>query len=271
MTILLSPRRAARWIRRVGYRLRWRLLEALASRRTVRARGICFTLNCDNWITQYRMETFGTAEPETLDWIDRQMHDGDLFFDVGGNIGVYSLYAALRHPRASVVVFEPEYSNLHLLRDNIMANGLGARIRVYPIALSDRTGVSRLHVQDLTPGAALHTESDGPLTLTETGQPVVMSVGTWAMRLDEFCAQTSAWPNAMKIDVDGGEGRVLAGAKGTLSRPDLRSVLVEAPADRLRADDVSDRLREAGFSRVDIGRHSEAGNEIWARPSLVAR
>lgn len=256
--------RAVRRARRVGGQVRWRLLEALASRRTVRARGLCFTLNCDNWITHYRMETFGVSEPETLDWIDRQMQDGDLFFDVGGNIGVYSLYAALRHPRASVVVFEPEFANLHLLRDNIMANGLSTRVVVYPIALSDRTGVSRLHVQDLTPGAALHTESGGPMTLTEAGERVVASEGTWAMRLDEFCEQARVWPNALKIDVDGGEARVLAGAKETLSRPGLHTVLVEVGHDG-RGANVCDPLQKAGFIRVDMGRRSQAGNEIWAR------
>lgn len=268
--IIALMRRAVRRAGRISDRVRWRLLEALASRRMVRARGLCFTLNCDNWITHYRMESFGVSEPETLDWIDRQMQDGDVFFDVGGNIGVYSLYAALRHPRASVVVFEPEYANLHLLRDNILANGLSARVHVYPIALSDWTGVSHMHVQDLTPGAALHTESRGALALTETGQPVVVSEGTWAMRLDEFCAESGVWPNAMKIDVDGAEARVLAGAKETLTRADLHSVLIEAGDERNRGSDVDDRLREAGFSRVEMARRSEAGNEIWVRDQRVA-
>lgn len=91
------------------------------------------------------------------------------------------------------------------------------------------------------------------------------------MRLDEFYAELSVWLNAMKIDVDGGETRVLAGATETLSRPDLHSALIEIGDERDRESDVDDSLREAGFLHVDTGRHSEAGNEIWARPSLVAR
>ena len=254
-------------MRRAGARLRWHLRDVLAARHTVRERGLSFTLTCNNWITHYRMETFGSTEPETLDWIDRQVQDGEVFFDVGSNIGVYALYAALRHPRASIVAFEPEYANLHLLRDNIMANSLGGRVQVYPLALSDRTGISRLHIQDLTPGAALHTESAGPLTLTETGKRVLVSEGTYAMRLDEFCAQAGAWPNAMKIDVDGGEGRVLAGAREALSRPGLRSVLVETGDDT--GTEVRGRLRDAGFHRVADDRPSDAGNEIWAREHVA--
>lgn len=250
--------------RSVSRRARWRLIEVLGPRGRVRARGLNLTLQCDNWITQFRMETLETKEPETLDWIDAQVRNDDLLFDIGGNVGVIALYAGLRHRRARVVVFEPEYANLHLLRDNIVANGLGERIQVYPIALGDRTGLSRLHVQDLTPGAALHTESEGQLATTESGEPVVLSEGTWAMKLDDFCEQAGLWPNAVKIDVDGGEGRVLAGAKETLSRPDLRSVLVEA-GDAGLPSHAYDLLRHAGFSRVDTGQRSEAGNEIWVR------
>jgi FkbM family methyltransferase len=262
--LLALPSRAVRRARGVGRRVRWRLIEALAPRRTVHARGLRFTLTCDNWITQFRMDTFETKEPETLDWIDAQVRDGDLFFDVGGNIGVYTVYTALRHPRASVVVFEPEYANLHLLRDNIVANRLSERVQMYPIALSDRTGVSRLHVQDLTPGAALHTESAAPLRATESGEAVVMAEGAWAMRLDEFCAQAGLWPNAIKIDVDGGEHRVLAGARVTLARPGLRSLIVEAGETGLHPD-AGTLLREAGLRQVETGRRSEAGNEVWAR------
>ena len=235
-----------------------------AIRRRVRARGLSLTLQCDNWITQFRMETLETKEPETLDWIDAHVRGDDLFFDIGGNIGVITLYAALRHRRARVVVFEPEYSNLHLLRDNIVANGLSDRIQVYPIAIGDRTGLSRLHVQDLTPGAALHTESEGQLRTSDSGGRVILSEGTWSMTLDEFCQQASLWPNALKIDVDGGEDRVLAGATETLAHPALRSLLVEGGEVGLRPDTYG-LLQSAGFSRVHTIQPSEAGNELWVR------
>lgn len=255
---------ATRKARSAKRRARWHLLEALEPRRRVQARGLSVTLQCDNWITQFRMETFETREPETLDWIDDQIRDGDLLFDIGGNIGVITLYAALRHRSARAVVFEPEYANLHLLRDNIVANGLGERVQVYPIALSDHTGLSQLHVQDLTPGAAMHTESTDPLRTTESGERVVWSEGTWAMKLDEFCQQSGLWPNALKIDVDGHEDRVLAGASETLSRKNLRSLLVEG-GDQGLAVGTYELLRRAGFSRADTKHRSAANNEIWVR------
>ena len=43
-----------------------------------------------------------------------------IFFDIGANIGEFSIYAALRHPQLRVLSFEPEYSNLSLLKENIV-------------------------------------------------------------------------------------------------------------------------------------------------------
>jgi FkbM family methyltransferase len=215
-------------------------------------------------MTRFRIDTLETKEPETLDWIDTQVRDGDVVFDVGGNVGIYTLYAAFRHPRAFLVAFEPEYANLHLLRDNVVANGLSHRVRLYSIALSDRTGVSLLHVQDLMPGAALHTESATRLTRTESGERVVLSEGTWAMTLDDFCGQADLYPNALKIDVDGGEGRVLAGAAATLARPALRTVIVEGGGCGL-SPEVRRLLERSGLRRIELPQPSEAGNEVWAR------
>ncbi|HJN46890.1 MAG: FkbM family methyltransferase [Vicinamibacterales bacterium] len=257
--------RAIAGVRRALGSVRWRLLDALAPRRVVHARGLTFTLSCDNWITQFRLDTVETKEPETLDWFDLWIRDDDLLFDVGANIGLYSLYAVCRHPGLAVVGFEPEYANLHVLRDNIVMNDVCGRIQVYPIALSDRTGVSSLHVQDLTPGAALHTESAEPLTTTESGRKVLWAEGTWRMRLDEFCAETGAWPTALKIDVDGGEGRVLTGAREVLSRGDLRTVLVECGDAGVRTT-VHALLEQAGLAPVEMRTRGDADNEVWARP-----
>ena len=251
-------------VRRRLDRLRWELAAALAPRRRVRTRGLTFTLPCDNRITHYRWSSYGSKEPETLDWLDRWIREDDVLFDVGANIGVYSLYAALRHPKVRVVAFEPEYANLHLLRDNIVLNGLADRIETYSIALGDRSGLSRLHVQDLTPGAALHTEACDALAVTEAGQRVVWSEGVWVMTLDDFSESRRRWPNAVKIDVDGGEARVLAGARRALASPALRTVLVEADAGGPAVAGCASLLGAAGLRRLDAAPAGSA-NQIWVR------
>ena len=251
------------WQGLVG-RLPARIRSGLAPRRTVRSRGLAFTLQCTNWITEFRWASFNQKEPETLDWIDRTLRDGETFFDVGANIGVYTIYAALRRPLARVVAFEPEYANLHLLRDNILENRLQDRIEVYALALGNRTGLSQLHIQDATPGAALHTESAEPLAVTRTHKPVIWREGISVYTLDAFCREVGVWPHCLKMDVDGTEPEVLEGAAETLRSKTLRSIILEMYGGPPVRDSCARLLTAAGLRRewADPGR---ADNEIWGR------
>ncbi|MBI4256635.1 FkbM family methyltransferase [Candidatus Uhrbacteria bacterium] len=241
-------------------------MQLLAPRRRVRSRGLQFTLSCDNWITEYRWKTYNSKEPETLDWIDQWLQDGDIFFDIGANIGLYSIYAALRHPRIRVMAFEPEYANLHLLKDNILANNLEARIEVYSLAFSSETGLSHLHIQDATPGAALHTESREPVDLTREQRPVVWREGIYAFTLDDFCQLAEVSPHHLKLDVDGTEPEILEGASRTLRSEKLRSLFVEIPSDPVSRRTCRRLLEDAGLVRQWYDSQTHSPNEIWARP-----
>lgn len=247
----------------LALRLRWRAVRALAGRHEVRARGLAFTLQDENWITNYRWRTYETKEPETLDWLDRSLRDGDVFVDVGANIGLYSVYAALSRPASRVIALEPEYANLHLLRDNLVANGLEDRVTAYSIALGARDGLSFLLVQDLAPGSALHTESREASPLTRTGRRVRLREGISVLTLDTFCGFAGVSPHLMKIDVDGTELDILRGAERTLSDGTLRTILVEVPPGPDGAG-IARLLADHGFRRE--GRPpSASNNEIWSR------
>ncbi|PIQ84441.1 MAG: hypothetical protein COV75_02180 [Candidatus Omnitrophica bacterium CG11_big_fil_rev_8_21_14_0_20_63_9] len=244
-------------------RIPGRVLATVLPRRTVSSRGLRFTLQYDNWITQRRWQYCNIKEPETLDWIDRSLRSGEVLFDVGANIGIFAIYAALRHPGARVVAFEPEYANLHLLRDNVVYNHLHDQIDIYSIALGNRTGVSRLHLQDFTPGAALHTESPQVLELTRTNKPVIGWEGICTVTLDGFCEETGMTPNCLKLDVDGTEPEILEGASRTLRSPALRSIIVEMGDDQHIRAACTRLLEAAGLHRIPVP--SRFGNEIWAR------
>ena len=72
-----------------------------------------------NQLTQYRVDTFFTKEPETLRWIDNFTKKKKIiFWDIGANIGLYSIYAALKHQDIEIHSFEPSSSNLRVLSRN---------------------------------------------------------------------------------------------------------------------------------------------------------
>jgi len=254
-------------IRKVRYdylpRARSLAVRALIPRRAVRSRGLKFTLSCENWITAYRWRCFNEKEPETLDWIDQYVRNEGVFLDIGANVGVYSIYAALRYPNLKVIAFEPEYSNLHLLKDNILANSLENRVSIYSIALGNENGISHLHIQDATPGAALHTVSRSNLDVTYEGKKVIWKEGVATMALDHFLREAGLKANFIKIDVDGNEKEILEGACQTLSLPDLKSVLIEISDKEEMGIDCKKILEDARFKNVFS--EDRNWNYVWNR------
>ena len=65
-----------------------------------------------NEIIDWRVHTLLTKEPETLEWIDQFKGDEIVFWDIGANIGLYSIYAALKHKNIKIISFEPSVNNL---------------------------------------------------------------------------------------------------------------------------------------------------------------
>jgi FkbM family methyltransferase len=148
---------------------------------------------------------------------------------------------------------------LHLLRDNIIANGLSDYIKPFSVALSNHCGLSRLYVQDLTPGAALHTESKDPISQTRTGHKVVAHEGIYALTLDAFVNDFLWAPTAMKVDVDGNEAEVMQGAHETLKG--VRTILVEMEVERMKELPCRGLLVGASFKQV----RADGNNQIWQK------
>lgn len=243
--------------------LAWKCAEMIVPRKKVSLEGVTFSLSCTNWVTHFRWYLFKKKEVEVQRYIDRYVREGDVFFDIGANVGIFSLYCGKRHDNVSIFCFEPEYSNLNVLRDNIICNGLTGKTKIYSVAIGDFVGLSDLHIQDFEPGSAVHTESKGALKRTDEGYDVVWTEGISVITLDEFCRQTGLIPNAIKIDTDGNEDKVLRGAKEILRHENLRSIIIEATEDPQRWKLCEDMLREAGFEAA--WKQENTRNQIWAR------
>ena len=244
--------------------LSWTVARWLVPRRAVKVNGVSFTLPCHNWITHFRWYLFKTKEAEVRRYIYEYIGEGDVFFDIGANIGVFSVYAAKRHPGVACSCFEPEYSNLFLLKENIVHNALVERANIFSVAVGDFMGLSKLNLQDLTPGSAAHTESKTAIGQTLEGYPVVWTEGIVSVTLDQICREVGVTPNAMKIDTDGNEDKVLRGAADTLRQKQLRSLVIEMPESFEQECACAQMLAEAGF-QLDWAEREKTRNQIWIK------
>ena len=173
-------------------------------------------------------ERFEEIEPELLDLID-QMPMHSVFFDLGASIGMFSLYAALRR-RAHVYAFEPEAQNYATLELNHFLNrhALGEPLNSFNVAVGESVGVGRIHTRVY--GAGEHVKIlDQAVTqdTNEAFEPAHVQT-VLKMPLDRLIGEFHLpQPAVMKIDVDGSEGAVLAGARETIGNPILNTVFIE--------------------------------------------
>jgi FkbM family methyltransferase len=178
-------------------------------------------------------------EPWTVRWLEENVRDGDVIYDIGANVGAYSLIAAALGRGARIVAIEPHYASYAALCDNVLLNGREDVLTPLPILLGEATGLVTLGLCDVAAGAAEHRSGDAAYR-----QP------TLSFRLDDLLDQLGLpAPTLVKIDVDGAEAAVVAGGTTTLARPELRSVIVEI--ERSGGDTVVAALERAGLSLVE--------------------
>jgi FkbM family methyltransferase len=225
-------------------------------------------LDVESEIERFRARTYATKEPETLEWIDRYFQAGDVMYDVGANIGLYSLYAAKRlRGECKVFAFEPEALNHAKLSKNVFLNGLSGIVLPCCVAVTDRLcfDTFNLHPRNfesmshgqLVSGSALHSFGAPEDYNGHAFQPFHQQGAVGVSVDDLWQAWNVDFPNHIKIDVDGLEEKIIAGAEQTLQDRRLRSVLVEISASKAGKDPILRRLNEAGFTQItDFARHS---------------
>ena len=183
-------------------------------------------------------------EPFTVQWIERHIRRSDVVYDIGANVGTFSLIAA-KHKGATVVAFEPGYANFARLCENIQLNACEAAIVPLSFPLADASRLVTFRYRTVEPGQSRHTlREEWQFGRAEKHAHYEQPVCT--IRLDEAIAQFRLpAPQHLKIDVDGSEGRVLAGAHETLRSKTLRTVLIEV--DRTEWESVECTLLAAGL------------------------
>lgn len=197
--------------------------------------------------------------PEMLVW-QRELAPGDLFVDVGANIGSYSIIAAERG--AHVLAIEPDAEAAARLRENIMLNGYDIDVR--ELVLSDRAGWTTF-----TEGL----DTVNHLCLEEVVASGMVTHRVMADTLDALLEHRHA--AGVKIDVEGAETLVLRGADGALSEGRIRLLQLEwnaasrqligqgrAPLARLLADYGYELTRPNGSGQLQRIRDTEDGSDV---------
>jgi len=194
----------------------------------------------------WRGQTLLTKEPGTIEWING-FGKNDIFWDIGANVGIYSLYAALKKD-IGVYSFEPSPFNFHVLAKNVYLNRLSSKIHAFCLAFSDQTTIDFLNMKSISDGAA-HTSFKGKTN--EFGDSFLPqhSQATLGFRIDDFIKLFSLeTPNHIKIDVDGAEALVIEGSEKTLHSSKLKSILIELTSDLKDKDrETFDKILSCGF------------------------
>jgi len=207
--------------------------------------GLVFKVKAQDVVGRH-IYKYHAHEPALGDWLVRNVEcrEGDIFLDIGANIGWYSmLFSRIARPGSRIFAFEPDVLNSQLLRENVRMNGADS-VEVIEAAVAESSGKSKLYrYGDNNLGRHSMLESSGRDAVE------IDTVG-----LDEFWQARGlgdARVRVLKIDVEGFEYAALSSGRAVLRRTEL--VLSEYSPDIMRAHGVKpeallDLLGDAGFT-----------------------
>ena len=217
-------------------------------RRTTYARDLatlpCYEVEVDGRTIRYstaensrgiraRVQTLFAKEPTTIPYLET-FGAGDLLLDIGANIGMYTIYAAVM-TGCRVVSIEPEALNYAELNKNIYLNELNDRVIAYCAAAGETLKVDKLLLGGFSVGFSHHDFAENSWLSDMKWSPEVtvtrdrrIRQGSISVSIDEMVASgTIPLPTHIKVDVDGHEDKVIRGAMKTLADPGVRTALIE--------------------------------------------
>jgi FkbM family methyltransferase len=182
-----------------------------------------------NQLVEWRVDTFHTKEPETLEWIDTFDKSGDfIFWDIGANIGLYSIYNSLKHKKSQTISFEPSTSNLRVLSRNISINNLFDRIKIFTAPLTK--GENKFLIMkegEFQEGGALNSFGEN-FDFEGKKFSSKMNYQIYGTNINYLIDNKILdIPDYIKIDVDGIEHLILEGGNKYLSNKKIKSLSIE--------------------------------------------
>jgi len=188
--------------------------------------------------------------------------------DIGANIGLHSLRAAGGESIGSVFAFEPGRATFAMLERNIARNGLSGKIRAYPQAIGAASGRAEFHFCADDAYSSLKPDRRRPVQ--QTYEVSVTTVDQWVQR------EALARLDLVKIDVEGSEAEVIAGAQETLARyrPELMVEVYQGARENFSAEGLVRKICAQGYDAfvlvagkpVPFARHDDAHFNYHFRP-----
>jgi FkbM family methyltransferase len=171
----------------------------------------------------------GLHEYVDMSFVLDTLKPGELFLDVGANVGCYTVLAS-KVCGAKTIAVEPDLEAGRALRRNIAINEIANCVEVVQAALGAKEGSVMFTVGQDTMNRVASPENDNVREVPIT-------------TLDQILKRQV--PAIMKIDVEGYEAEVLKGGTNTLMEPNLRAIIIEC-----LDDEVHSLLSQAGFVRA---------------------
>ena len=201
---------------------------------------------CENRLQAHRAMSLWVKEAGTMAWISEQVRPGDVFLDIGANVGIYTLAAAHRAGVSGrVYAIEPHKPNAVSLMRNVIQNGFGDRVTVLAIPVADRRMVAMFQYRQMeaaSTGSQLNSTSVNGKEFRPKASELCIG-----LPVDELVASEAIRaPNIVKIDVDGIELDILKGMRELLAsqnRP--RSIQVELNVGEHEA--IVDHMTSSGY------------------------
>ncbi len=178
----------------------------------------------------------------------KTIREGDVFWDIGANIGYYTCLAAQRVGKAGrVIAFEPAPTTRDFLQQNIELNGF-SNVTILPIAVGELDTVAAIHMSDPLLG-------EGTASLNASAMQT-HKVDVQVRRLDSLAAEL-ATPNIVKIDVEGVFWQLWRGASHFFSQqaPIVMAELKGEPFETAQGK-LCDAIAALGYSMYEINKHS---------------
>lgn len=216
----------------------------------------------------WRIDNLFSNEPETIKWIDGFKESNNfVFWDVGANIGVYTLYSLAKHQNLTVVSFEPSLANATVLTRNISINNFSSRFFYCGLPLTNSEFKTQEYIE-----AFFNEGSSGStfgVDYTHGGKKIKKNnhYYTLGISIDSLIEKNIfPSPSYIKIDVDGIEHLILKGGEQFLKNDKLKEISIELNENfQEQYKESFNILKKVGFKFIskDISTTSAKDNKTF--------